>query len=191
MTRLKGRRHNAFVARGGAVRSFVTGLAALAVLSLAVLPPEHLHLTRTHDGHHSDVVHRHYSPHLPADAMTSIGDHDDQPVWLDAPFTTPTRVAGPVRPVDTVLNQGRPAALSAKASRPGSGCPPSCLRPRPDLTLPTPRAPPASRLPRGPPRLTACFSSSFLSHPCWGPPARVVCGRTFFRPRREPTGGPA
>lgn len=111
-------RHNAFVTLGRVARRFVTGVAALGVLSLALLPPEHLHVTQTHDGHYSDVVHRHYTPHTPHQLANgtasigdhSIGDHDDQAVWLDAPFTTSTKVVAPAPSVDAVLNQGQLAA---------------------------------------------------------------------------------
>lgn len=107
------RRHNASVALGRAARRFVTGLAALGVLSLAFLPPEHLHHTWTHDGHRSEIIHRHYAPHRPVAGNTaSIGDHDGLPTWLDTPLTTSTRATAPVRPVDAVLNQDRPAAPS-------------------------------------------------------------------------------
>ena len=102
--------HNASVALGRAARRFVTGLAGLGVLSLAVLPPEHVHLTRTHDGHHAPVVHRHYTAHQrDASVTASIGDHDGQPLWLDEPFTASTRAVTPVPPVQATLNQDRPA----------------------------------------------------------------------------------
>jgi hypothetical protein len=63
-------------------------LSVLAVLAFAMLPDEHIHFARTHDGHHSDVVHRHFEPHHPEGPQPAV-DHsdDDQDVqWLRTSF---------------------------------------------------------------------------------------------------------
>jgi hypothetical protein len=63
----------------------------LGVLSLAVLPAEHLHMTHEHDGHHAEVVHRHFAPHHPL-GEPSLADFDDHDVhWLSSWFTSPPR----------------------------------------------------------------------------------------------------
>lgn len=86
----------------------MTGLAALGVLSLVFLPPEHLHVTRTHDGHHSDIIHRHYTPHQSGAGNTaSVADDDDQPRWLDPPFIG-ARPAAQIHPIDQLLDQKPP-----------------------------------------------------------------------------------
>jgi len=126
----------------------VTGLAALGVLSLAFLPSEHLHVTRTHDGHHSDVVHRHYTPHAPhhpvAGTTARVGDDDDQPRWLDSPFTSP-RSAAPVHPGNQVLlNQNRPVAPAPLTRLPAVTFVHPSVHDPPLKTPPGLRGPPAS-----------------------------------------------
>lgn len=84
----------------------MSGLAALGVLSLAFLPPEHLH-TRTHDGHHSDVIHRHYEPHHPtAGYRQSVGDtdDDDHPLWLASSFIGASPAAQ-IHSIDQLLHE--------------------------------------------------------------------------------------
>jgi hypothetical protein len=66
-------------------------LAILAVLAFGLLPAEHVHIARTHDAHHSDLVHRHFEPHHPTDTRPTV-DHADpnQTVrWLTASFSSP------------------------------------------------------------------------------------------------------
>lgn len=83
---------NANVAADGPVRTSVIGLAVMALLTLAWLPPEHVHVTHADDGRHSEVIHRHYEAHHPVDE-TAV-DHDEHELvqWLDSPFTGPTKV---------------------------------------------------------------------------------------------------
>jgi hypothetical protein len=98
------------------VRRLIAGLAVLGVLGLALLPPEHLHVTRTDDGRHSDVIHRHYEPHHPAAAEASVGHEDDEALWLDSPFTSP-KLASKVYPVNQCLNEELPLSQAQQTSR--------------------------------------------------------------------------
>ena len=64
-------------------------LAILAVVAFGLLPAEHVHVARTHDAHHSDLVHRHFEPHHRTTTQPGV-DHadDDQAVrWLSGSFT--------------------------------------------------------------------------------------------------------
>jgi hypothetical protein len=119
----------------------VAGIGALGVFSLALLPLEHLHVTRTPDGHHSDVVHRHYAPHRPISG-TGIGDedHDDQPQWLDSPFISPelkspgdgsSRLATVSLPIPPPLptSQWTPRILDVSAHDPPWAAPPGLRAP--------------------------------------------------------------
>lgn len=82
---------NALVVKGRIVRDITAGLSVLGVLALAFLPPQHVHFTRTHDDHHSDVIHRHFESHHPVGSQTTVGDEDDEVQWLDElSFTSPT-----------------------------------------------------------------------------------------------------
>ena len=74
-------------------------LAALAVLAFAVLPAEHIHVAQTHDGHHSDLVHRHFEAHHREATPTTV-DHaagNNYILWLTTSFTT-TKAARHVCP---------------------------------------------------------------------------------------------
>jgi hypothetical protein len=62
-------------------------LAAVAVLTLGVLPAEHVHAWRTSDGHAHDVVHRHFDAHHRTTSPVSIDDADDELQWLSTSFT--------------------------------------------------------------------------------------------------------
>jgi len=66
-------------------------LAACALLASGFLPAEHVHVARDHDGHHSDVVHRHFEPHHQPGPQAAIDDEeDDHDVqWLITSFTSP------------------------------------------------------------------------------------------------------
>jgi len=113
----------------------VAGLAMLGVLALALLPPEHVHVTQTDDGHHSDVTHRHFEPHHPGGAEVGVGreddrfephhqvaaeervDHeDDQARWLDSPFIGPQSLSHVYR-VDQFLHEDLPILEPQQASR--------------------------------------------------------------------------
>jgi hypothetical protein len=75
---------------GHLLRRVVAVFGTLGVLGMVLLPPEHAHVAHASDGHHSEVVHRHFeSHHAPAGAVT-LSDDDDDVVWLDSSFTTPT-----------------------------------------------------------------------------------------------------
>lgn len=91
-------------------------LAVLAVLAFGVLPAEHVHPARAHDGHHSDVVHRHFEPHHPQGTQSAIDDADDDDVeWLTTSFTSP-KTDGHVCPdshfVELDLSTTRPELTS-------------------------------------------------------------------------------
>ena len=73
-------------------------MAALGVLTLAALPAEHLHAAEAADGHHEDVIHRHWEVHHPAGTeppVTHEADHATR--WMDSPFTHP-EVVSPINP---------------------------------------------------------------------------------------------
>ena len=94
LTRLSTAGYTASLMARGFLRSSVTAMAALGVLTLAVLPAEHLHVAGTEDGHHADVIHRHWEVHRPAGAETHVAHEDDHAtLWLDSPFTDPEVVS--------------------------------------------------------------------------------------------------
>ena len=76
---------------GRARQRLTSVLAAFAVLAFAVLPPEHIHVARIHDGHHSDVLHRHFEPHHRAATHAAVNHADEERnvQWLTASFTHP------------------------------------------------------------------------------------------------------
>ena len=82
-------------------------LAALGVLGLAGLPPEHVHLAADHDHVRTEVVHRHFAPHHAAGAQTHVENPDDDPTYLSSAFTVPTQASG-VGPDDSCLVVGEP-----------------------------------------------------------------------------------
>jgi hypothetical protein len=91
----------------------VTGvLATFGLLAMAWLPQEHVHLIRTHDGHHPDVVHRHYESHQRSETKAAL-DHGDEGIeWLAASFTKPK--PSPVGyPILQLLNDPPVAPLEA------------------------------------------------------------------------------
>jgi hypothetical protein len=75
------------------VRQLTAVLAALAVVGAVLLPAEHVHALDAADGHHADLVHRHFALHQQhhADDHTTVenadDDHDVQ--WLTTAFTKP------------------------------------------------------------------------------------------------------
>lgn len=98
---------NSDVVAHGLVRTSAVGLAVAALLALTWLPPEHVHDAHADDGHHAEVIHRHYEAHQAAADGTAADHGEDGPVhWLDAPFigrpqfshVTPALVA-PLQPV--------------------------------------------------------------------------------------------
>jgi hypothetical protein len=103
---------SASVALNGAVSRFVAGVAALGVLGLGLLPPEHVHLAHAHDDHHATLDHRHFAAHQPgAGHSASIGDHDDdddEALWLDSSFIG-AKPAPHVRPMAQAHRHDAPA----------------------------------------------------------------------------------
>ena len=59
------------------------------MLGLGLLPSEHVHVIQTQDGHHSDVIHRHFESHHPIETEASISHEDDDIQWLESSFTSP------------------------------------------------------------------------------------------------------
>ena len=102
---------------GPFARKSVVGLAVCGMLALVWLPPEHVHATHTDEGHHAEVVHRHYEAHHPAgDERTVDHDADDLVQWLDSPFTSPTRVSQ-VPPSLLCLHDDVPVQQTLQPSR--------------------------------------------------------------------------
>ena len=100
-------------------RRWITGLAVLGVLGLALLPPEHLHVARAADGLDSDLIHRHFEPHHPVGAESNIGHFEnDEALWLDSPFTGPT-AALQVYPVTQSLTEDLPVPQPQQTWRSG------------------------------------------------------------------------
>jgi len=71
--------------------------AVFGLLGLPLLPPEHVHVTESESGEHSEIVHRHFESHHPAhvdheiDRLHREFDHQDEAaLWIDAPFVAPT-----------------------------------------------------------------------------------------------------
>jgi ABC-type Zn2+ transport system substrate-binding protein/surface adhesin len=67
--------------------------AVFGLLGLPLLPPEHVHVTESESGEHSEIVHRHFESHHPghvehdADHHDHEFDHQDEAaLWIDAPF---------------------------------------------------------------------------------------------------------
>lgn len=75
--------------RGPLLRKLVAVVGVCGLVGLALLPPEHVHLTEAPDGHHSDVVHRHYAPHHPIESHSNLDGQDHDIHWLDLAFTSP------------------------------------------------------------------------------------------------------
>ncbi|MPZ20677.1 MAG: hypothetical protein GEV06_22620 [Luteitalea sp.] len=108
--------HNAAVVGRCRVRKLTAGLAVMGLFVLAWLPREHRHVTRTDDGRHSDVIHRHFEPHHPAGTHTSVSHEDHDTQWLDSPFTGPTLVSH-VSPVNHLLYEDPPIPQPPQATR--------------------------------------------------------------------------
>src|SRR5712691_7671038 len=93
------------LAKGRLTRKLIAGATVLGVLGLAWLPPEHVHITRTHGDHHADVVHRHFESHHPIGNEVRVGDDDDDVRWLDGSSFTYPKPAPHIYPVDQVLTE--------------------------------------------------------------------------------------
>ena len=87
-------------------RRSLVALAILAVLALALLPPEHVHSAEPHDGHHANVVHRHFEPHHRSEAQPSVdhADDDHEVQWLTTSFTS-YRTVAPIGADSAVVGQ--------------------------------------------------------------------------------------
>ena len=82
--------------------------AVLGLLGLPLLPQEHVHVTESKGGEHSEIVHRHFESHHPGhvehDADHHDADHHDQEVdhqdeaalWIDAPFVARAPASAPL-----------------------------------------------------------------------------------------------
>lgn len=74
----------------GAVRRFVGCLAVLGIVSLPLLPSEHVHADAHHSDGHTSGIHRHFEPHHPGDAGTGVEHHEEgEARWLASVFITP------------------------------------------------------------------------------------------------------
>ncbi len=108
------RAHNTSVVACGFFRRSVTGLAVLGMLTLALLPPEHLHAAGTEEDHHADVIHRHWEAHHPA--APAVHEDDHATLWIDSPFTHPevtSHVAPDAQGAVSDLSRPRDASLHA------------------------------------------------------------------------------
>jgi hypothetical protein len=83
-------------------RHSVALIAALGLLCLPLLPPEHMHVSESEEHGHSEVVHRHFEPHHPIEVSHPAGrapefDHQDEEaaLWLDAPYLGPASIQVP------------------------------------------------------------------------------------------------
>jgi ABC-type Zn2+ transport system substrate-binding protein/surface adhesin len=82
--------------------------AVLGLLSLPLLPQEHVHVTESESGEHSEIVHRHFASHHPghveheadhhdADRHDHEFDHQDEAaLWIDAPFVARAPASAPL-----------------------------------------------------------------------------------------------
>ena len=74
----------------------------LGLLALPLLPPEHVHVTESESGEHSEIVHRHFESHHPAHVEHDFDHHDQEfdhqdeaALWIDAPFVGPAATVVP------------------------------------------------------------------------------------------------
>jgi hypothetical protein len=87
-------------------RKLVAVFTAFGVLGLLFLPAEHVHAGDVQDGHHAEVIHRHFDPHhSPAHgvAFEHGGDNDDVQ-WLSVSFAKPHRIPHVYRAAQLVQN---------------------------------------------------------------------------------------
>ena len=99
---------NAIVIKERILRNFIAGLSVLGLLALTFLPPQHAHFTRTHDDHHSDVIHRHFESHHPVANETAIGDEDEDVQWLDESSFISPKPPVHIYPVNEFLHEDLP-----------------------------------------------------------------------------------
>jgi hypothetical protein len=84
----------AMVLPGRPGRRIVAVFTAIGVLGLLFLPAEHIHAGDAPDGHHAEVIHRHFDPHhSPAQGVAfEHGDDHDDVQWLSLAFVNPHRI---------------------------------------------------------------------------------------------------
>jgi hypothetical protein len=83
--------------------------AVIGLLGLPLLPPEHVHVTESESGEHSEIVHRHFESHHPGHIDHDDADHHDPhhqdqefdhqdgaALWIDAPFVARTSISTPL-----------------------------------------------------------------------------------------------
>ena len=97
-------------------RTRIFGIAlALAVGSLPVAPPEHVHEAEEH-GHQHVLMHRHFAAHTNnhhQDGHDGVFDHDDGPMLtLDAIYTLPVAVTPLAPPPHVVISFIDPPAIN-------------------------------------------------------------------------------
>jgi hypothetical protein len=66
----------------------ISAAAAFGLLGATLLPSEHIHSIHAHDGHHSELVHRHYESH-PAETRPVLDHGDEDITWLAVSFIKP------------------------------------------------------------------------------------------------------
>jgi hypothetical protein len=66
---------------------FVVLVAAAGLLGMPLLPPEHVHVTESDEGEHTEFIHRHFESHHPIETSPAF-DHQDEEaaLWLDTLF---------------------------------------------------------------------------------------------------------
>lgn len=123
-----------------------SALAILAVLAYGVLPAEHVHESRAHDAHHSEVIHRHFAPHHQSVPDTLVSQDDDDHVqWLTTAFTA-SKTTAHVRPGFFAIAL---VMATSSADRVSEGAVPALfvsVHDPPWTTASGLRGPPASRL---------------------------------------------
>jgi hypothetical protein len=128
------------------------------VLSLALLPPQHVHVAHTGDGHHTGVVHRHVEAHQPVNPVSPVPvspvshdarfdhDEDEEVAWLDDSSFIGARPASPQPTLVELLNE-RPEPAPLEQMREGAvRTVRASVHDPPWLPATALRAPPASRL---------------------------------------------
>jgi hypothetical protein len=99
LTALSGTTDNS---RTVSLRRPIAVAAVFGLLGLPLLPPEHVHVTESENGEHSEIVHRHFESHHPANVEHDADHHgqefdhqDEAALWIDAPFVAPAATYPP------------------------------------------------------------------------------------------------
>jgi hypothetical protein len=112
--------HNAAVVLSRVLPRIAAMLGIAGVLGLALLPTEHMHRVEVQDGHHVEIIHRHFESHHPIGSHSRI-DHDDDDheiQWITTSFFHPN-YAGQPSP-DSEHVDGRPQASAVEPSFQGT-----------------------------------------------------------------------